>query len=96
VLTPLLKPVQVAAFLGIPVKGVHALCRAGKLDFIRINGKERRFTQEMVERYIQGQTVKNIKPVDKNTKVTLPCPPKGGVKSSGVIRAQLKEEMRSW
>jgi len=95
-LTPLLTPENVAAFLGIPVKGVHALCRGGKLDFIRVNGKERRFTQEMVERYIHDQTVRNMKPVDKNNKQTLPCPPKGGAKSSGVIRAQLKEEMRSW
>jgi len=97
---PLLTPDDAAAFLRIPVKGVHALCRAGKLDFIRVNGKERRFTNDMLERYVQVQTVSRKKPVDtkepKEVILTPKTQQRGGNKSFGSTRTDLLEEMRSW
>ncbi|AFM26021.1 helix-turn-helix domain-containing protein [Desulfomonile tiedjei] len=47
----LLTPAQVAGMLQIPVKSVHALCRAGKLGYYWINGKERRFDFSDIEAY---------------------------------------------
>jgi excisionase family DNA binding protein len=57
VLTPLLKPDDVAALLAISKKAVDSLCRSGKLSYIRVNGKERRFTEEQVREYIEAQTM---------------------------------------
>ncbi|AFM24995.1 helix-turn-helix domain-containing protein [Desulfomonile tiedjei] len=53
----LLTPAQVAGMLQIPVKSVHALCRAGKLGYIRIDGKSRRFTLEDVETFLNERRV---------------------------------------
>jgi excisionase family DNA binding protein len=91
----LLKPNEVAALLSISVKAVHALCRERKLNYIQINGKERRFTEEMVQDFIASRTVEQ-KRFDKKPAKSLPFSPKKGGKSSGVSRAQLREEMRSW
>ena len=92
----LLKPNDVATILNISVKAVHALCRSGQLNYVRINKKERRFTEEMIEAFVASRTVAREK-FDKKRSQRIPCPPKkGGDKSSGVNRAQLREEMRSW
>jgi excisionase family DNA binding protein len=76
-LTPLLKPDDVASCLGISKKAVDTLCRAGKLSYVRVNGKERRFLEEQVQEYIEAQTVNSKSPVDKKARKPLPCPPKG-------------------
>jgi predicted site-specific integrase-resolvase len=94
-LTPLFKPQDVATLLGISVKGVHAECNAGRLEYVAVNGrKERRFTAEMVKSYIQEQTVRR-KVVDKPKSSRLPSPiKKGGLKVED-FGTDLVREMRS-
>ncbi len=53
----LLTPEQVADCLQISCKAVHKLCREGKLSFVWINNKERRFTLEQIKAYIESQAV---------------------------------------
>jgi excisionase family DNA binding protein len=48
----LLKPAEVALTLRVSIKTVHSLCRAGRLSYLWINGKERRFTREDIEAYL--------------------------------------------
>ena len=94
---PLLKPKQVAEHLGISVKTVHVLCRAGKLDFLWVNGKERGFTWDMVQDFIEHRTVRRPNHIDKKPSWRLPCPSRGGEseKSVGFSRNDLREEIRS-
>ena len=92
----LLRPQQVAQSLGITVKMVHQLCRERKLRYVQINKKERRFTEEQIQEYVDSQTV--AKPaIDKKPVKRLPCPSKGGEKekSLGLSRNGLREEIRS-
>jgi excisionase family DNA binding protein len=90
----LLTPNEVSEILKISCKAVHKLCRDGKLDFIWVNNKERRFTQEDVQTYIEAQAVR--KPaIDKKPSKRLPCPKKGGAKSFG-NGANLRKEMKQW
>jgi len=56
-LNPLLTPDQVAEILGISPRTVNVLCKRKKLRFIQVDAKHRRFTQEMVEEFIENQTV---------------------------------------
>lgn len=80
--------------LGISVKMIHQLCRDGKLDYVQINKKERRFTEEQVQAYIESRTVK--KPIiDKCLSKRLPSTSKGGEKSFG-NGADLRKEMKQW
>lgn len=90
----LLKPQQVAEYLGITVKMVHQLCREHKLPYVKINRKERRFTEEQVQEYVDSQTVK-IPVIDKKPSKRLDCPRKGGEKSFG-NGANLRKEMKQW
>ncbi len=85
-----------AESLGITVKMVHQLCREHKLQYVQINQKERRFTEEQIQEYVDSQSVG--KPViDKKPCKRLPCPSKGGEKekSLGCSRNDLREEIRS-
>jgi len=95
VLTPLLKPADVARVLGVSIKGVHAECNAGRLEYVKVNGKERRFTEEMVRRYVEAQTVSKIV-VDRKRTRTVTYPLKGGVaKSVEDSGTNLTKEIRS-
>lgn len=103
----LLTPAQAAHMLQTCVKGVHALCRAGKLPYVRLNGKERRFTREQIETFIAAQIV-NGTPPKKNQFDTTPADSlpshqrtqkgdnSGDKKSSSTSRAELRRELRSW
>jgi len=94
-LRPLLAPEDVSTILAISVKGIHELCRSGRLEYIRVNGKERRFTEEMVQAFIQEQTVSRPKKsVDRSRPLTLPCSRKGGVKSVEDSGTDLGKEIR--
>ena len=92
----LLSPSEVAGLLRVSAKTIHKLVREGRLACVQITDRERRFTDEQVQEYIRSQTI----PVRVDKKAPRPVsslPRKGGVKSSGdSIKAQLREEMRSW
>ena len=57
-LPQLLYPRDVAQLLGISVKTVHKLVRDGKLGCVQVTTKDRRFTQEQVQSYIESCTKK--------------------------------------
>jgi excisionase family DNA binding protein len=95
-----LKTAQEAAeILSISKKSIHALCRRGLLSYVRVNAKERRFTDQQLLEYVEAQTVP--RKVDKTTAKRISSPPprrKGGESEvpGGSVRAHLREEMRSW
>jgi excisionase family DNA binding protein len=87
---------DVAAIIKVAVKTVHKLARDGKLACVQITRRERRFTQEQVQQYIDSRSTHVI--VDKKDfRPVSSYPRKGGdrAKSSGVFSRQaLLEEMR--
>jgi excisionase family DNA binding protein len=94
----LLSPKDVAEILGIIVKTVHKLVREGKLGCVQVTAKERRFTEEQVRTYIDGQS-RGIREgrVDRKPAPRLSSvPKKGGQKSFGDLRTSLREEMSQW
>jgi excisionase family DNA binding protein len=86
----------VASILGVSTKTVHKLVREGKLGCVQVTSKERRFTMEQVQEFIERQS----QPVRVDTKPSGPLlstPKKGGKKKSvGLSRTDLREEIRSW
>ena len=97
----LLHPPEAADLLGISLKGLHALCRSNKLGYVRINGKERRFTHEHLEAFIAARSVQAQTPVDRSRLKPLLSRPKsskeGGEKQRGKdedLRASLRKEIR--
>jgi excisionase family DNA binding protein len=91
----LLSAKDVAEILGISVKTVNKLVRAGKLACVQVTTKERRFMEEQVRAYIEAQS-KEVR-VDTRMPVRVKsAPPKGGEKSYGVAKADLRKEMKQW
>jgi excisionase family DNA binding protein len=86
---------DVGEILGISVKTVNKLVRAGKLGCVQVMTKERRFTEGQVRTYIEAQA-KEVR-VDTRTRDRVKsAAPKGGEKSLGFSRRSLIEEMRQW
>ena len=90
----LLSAKDVAEILGISVKTVNKLVREGKLGCVQVTAKERRFTEDQVEGFIEFRTIE--RPVDTKSPKPLDFPRKGGKKSLGFARTALKQEMQSW
>ena len=81
--------------LGISPKTVHKLVREGKLPCVQVTTRERRFTPEQVQQYIESQSIGVH--VDKmDPRPVSSRPKKGGAKSIGVSGTDLRKEMRSW
>jgi excisionase family DNA binding protein len=100
----LLRAADVAALLGISIKTVHKLVRERKLASVQVTPRERRFTREQVQEYIESQST-GIRVDKKPTPTVSSRPRKGGEhrkrgEKTGVSKAcqldQLKEEMRQW
>lgn len=88
---------RVAAILKIAIKTVHKLVREGKLACVQVTSRERRFTEEQVQQYIESRSTGIM--IDK--RVTAPVssrPKKGGEKSKsvGVCGKDLRKEMKTW
>ena len=94
-LEPLLKTEDLAEFLGISIKTVNHLVRKGELRCVQVTKKERRFTHEQVQEFIERQSDKQPKSVDKVASGRLPSRRKGG-KSFGHSGVDLREEMKRW
>jgi excisionase family DNA binding protein len=96
-LPKLLYPRDVAQLLGISVKTIHKLVRDGKLGCVQVTTKDRRFTQEQVQHYIESCTKNTLAKIDREPTVRVrSLPPKGGEKSFGVSKADLRKEMSQW
>jgi excisionase family DNA binding protein len=86
---------DVAEILGISVKTVNKLVREGKLGCVQVTAKERRFTEDQIREYIESRSSKVQ--FDRTIPVRVKsAPPKGGEKSIGVSKADLRKEMRRW
>ncbi len=93
--TRLLEPKEIASMLKISLKTLHKLVREGKLSCVQVTARERRFTLEQVQQYIESQSTA-IR-VDKKAALAVSSrPKKGGAKSIGVSGTDLRKEMRSW
>jgi excisionase family DNA binding protein len=86
---------DVAKILKIAKKTVHKLVREGKLGCVQVTEKDRRFTREQVQAYIDSQSV-DVRIDKKSAKPVKSQSPKGGEKSIGVSKADLRKEMRRW
>lgn len=89
---------EVAEILRISAKTVNKLARDGKLGFVQVTGKERRFTEEQIRAYIEAQShMPTSVRVDTSRVRRVSSPPKkGGGDSVRLSRRTLKEEMRQW
>jgi|SRR5271157_3846831 len=91
----LLSARDVAEILGISVKTVNKLVREAKLGCVQVTAKERRFTEDQIRGYIESRS--SEVQIDTRTSVRVKSkPPKGGVKSIGVSKADLRKEMSQW
>jgi excisionase family DNA binding protein len=86
----------VAHMLGISAKTVHKLVREGKLPCVQVTSRERRFTPEQVQQYIESRSTGMR--VDKKTSPAVSSRPRkgGATEKTDVSRASLRKEMRSW
>ena len=93
-MTPLLDPVQVGEILGISPRTVNDLCNRKKLSYIQIDGKHRRFTEDMVQAFIDNQTVKTEES-KKVRRIVVKAKPQA-TPMTETSRSQLKAEMDSF
>jgi excisionase family DNA binding protein len=91
----LLSAKDVAEILGISVKTVNKLVRDAKLGCVQVTAKERRFTEEQIREYIESRSSKVQIDRTKPDRVKSAAP-KGGEKSFGVSKADLRKEMSQW
>ncbi len=94
----LMTAMDVAEILGISAKTVHKLVREGRLGCVQVTAKERRFTEEQIKAYIEAQSQgPRVEHVDmpRVRQVSSPAT-KGGEKSFGVSKADLRKEMSLW
>ena len=95
-IAPLLDAEDVARILKSSVKTVHKRVREGKLACVQSSQKDRKFTREQVQAFIEAQSTR-VRVDRSKGKPVKSRPPKGGEKSSRVFdRANLRKEMRSW
>jgi excisionase family DNA binding protein len=86
---------DVAFILGIAPKTVNKLVRERKLCCVQVTTKERRFTEQQVNEYIESRS--SNQEIDTKTRRRVKSTePKGGEKSLGFTRRSLMEEMRQW
>jgi excisionase family DNA binding protein len=90
----LLRVTDAASILSISTKTVHKLVREKKLSCVQVTSRERRFTQEQIEEYILSQST-SVRVDKKDPRPVKSHPKKGGAKSVGCSRTDLREEMRS-
>jgi excisionase family DNA binding protein len=96
-MTPLLTPEQVAEILGISPRTVNELCNRKKLGYVQVDSKHRRFTEEMVQEFIDRQAVSSegqrpSRSEKPKSPITSKAPAKGGTPTLDSI----KKEMETW
>jgi excisionase family DNA binding protein len=91
----LLSAQDVAEILGISAKTVNKLVREGKLGCVQVTAKERRFTEDQMREYIESRSSK-VQIDSRTSNRVKSAAPKGGEKSFGVSKADLRKEMSLW
>lgn len=95
----LLTEAEAAKALGISVRRLQAICRDGKIEYVRIAARERRFTAEQIRDFIERKTVTVPKRIPVDRKASNPLPSHQSVSDSrnyGDSAKSLREEMRLW
>lgn len=96
----LLTPDQVSVILGLSVKRLHELVRQRKIGCVQVSARDRMFSEEQIEQFIQSRMIEPPKPIDTASPKNIsfrPKPLRKGVDGSqGVSRAELLAEVRSW
>ncbi|MGO9570505.1 MAG: helix-turn-helix domain-containing protein [Desulfomonilaceae bacterium] len=90
----LLDAQEVALIIKFSVKTVHKLVREGKLPCVQVTARERRFTPEQVQQYIESQST-GIRVDKKAAPAVSSRPKKGGEKSPENFGTDLVKEIRS-
>jgi excisionase family DNA binding protein len=88
---------DLANILLVPVRTVHKLVREKKLACVQVTARERRFTPEQVQQYIESRSTGTM--IDKTLTAPVSSPPKKGgdrAQSVGVNGKDLREEMKKW
>ncbi len=67
---------RVAQILGISAKTVNKLVREGKLGYVQVTAKERRFAQQQIQDYVESRT--KIIRVDRERGRSVSSEPKKG------------------
>jgi len=91
----LLEPKEVASILKISLKTMHKLVRERKLSCVQVTVRERRFTPEQVQQYIESQST-GIRVDKKDPRTVSSRPKKGGEKSFSFSGVDLRKEMQKW
>lgn len=94
----LMTSTDVGEILGISTKTVHKLVREGRLGCVQVTAKERRFTEGQIKAYIEAQSQgPRVEHVDMpRVRQVSSALKKGGERSFGVSKADLRKEMRQW
>ena len=97
----LLTPEQVAERLQVSPRTVHRLAREGKIAYVPVSPKKRRFSEAHVQEFLDSREVRAMKTVDKKPSAPLPShlksiTHKGGETEIGVSGTDLRKGMRSW
>ena len=69
----LINPQRASEILGISRKTLNQLCRDHAIAFVQVNGRDRKFTAEGIQEYIQSRTVPRV---DRRESRRLPSPAK--------------------
>jgi excisionase family DNA binding protein len=97
----LLSTKDVAEILGISAKTVNKLVREGKLGCVQVTTKERRFTEQQVEGFIESRSSK-VQIDSRTSDRVKSAAPKGGDRQSHDGEkakdswASLRKEMSRW
>jgi excisionase family DNA binding protein len=91
----LLKAEDVSVVLSVSIKTVHKLVREGKLPCVQVTARERRFTPEQVQQYIESQST-DMRVDKKDPRTVSSRPKKGGEKSFSFSGVDLRKEMQKW
>ena len=100
-IAPLLDAEDVARILKSSVKTVHKRVREGKLGCFQASPKDRKFTREQVQAFIEAQS-SEVRVDRKGSKSVPSAPKKGGDNSESRHEkakdswASLKKEMSRW
>jgi|SRR5271157_1615511 len=92
---PLWRGRNVAQILGVSPKTVNKLVREGKLPCVQVTARERRFTPEQVQQYIESRST-GIRVDKKAAPAVSSRPKKGGEKSFSFSGVDLRREMQKW
>ena len=95
---PLLTVAEASDLLQVRPRTIHKLCREGKLGYVMVTAKERRFTRSQLDTYITEQTIMP-KVIDRKPMNPLTSTEKGGgrreqrvlkVSEAGLLKQEIK------